>query len=1010
MPAEAFPGVRALQEQTRIEETEMGVLRPDGEVAWLSVTAAPLGSDRVLITYGDVSESHRSRAILSARARLTAVALEVSLEQLLRATLDEAEALTGSCIGFYHFMEEDQVNLHLQAWSTRTEAVFCKAEGKGAHYPVAQAGVWADCVRERRPLIHNDYANLPNKKGLPPGHATVLRELTVPVLRGGRVVAILGIGNKATDYVDVDVDSVQRLADLAWDLADSKRTKELLLARERSFQAVIQNSPLAMLIAEGPEESVTFLNRKFEELFGYGADEIRSVADWWPRAYPDPAYRSQVQSEWAQHGQKVDPEEKHRQPQHVTVTCKDGLRRFIRIEFANLGAAHVITFTDLTENRQTEEVLGFLATCGGLPGEDFFQSLARFLADKLEADFVCIDQLEGDGLNARTLAVWCDGNFEDNTVYALKDTPCGEVVGKAVCCFPASVTRLFPRDQVLQDLCAESYVGVTLWGHTGKPIGLIAVIRRCPLGNPAQAEAVLRLVAGRAAGELERVHTETLLRESEERYRTQFDRASEGIFSISLEGDLMEVNQAFARMHGYTREEMLTMNLRDLDTPDSLQQSPERMKQLLAGETLTFEVEHVHKDGHSFPMEVSASLVPSGGTPFILSFHRDITERNQADAERHRLQLQLQQAQKMESLGSLAGGVAHDMNNVLGAILGLASANLETQREGSSTYRALDTISKAAVRGGKMVQSLLRFARQSRMEEQDLDLNTLLREEVRLLERTTLSQVQLAMDLAPDLLPVRGDASALTHAIMNLCVNAVDAMPASGTLTLRTRNIATEWVEVLVEDTGIGMPKEILDKAMDPFFTTKGVGKGTGLGLSIVYSTVKAHRGQVELWSEPGQGTRVTLRFPACASASESTLIEATGNPAAAAEPLSVLVVDDDELIQSSMQSVLEVLGHGSVAASSGEEALLLLEAGLEPDLVILDMNMPGLGGMGTLPLLRALLPTVPVLLATGRADQSAQALVDAHPGVTLVPKPFSLKELQSMLGSLAQGSKAGPS
>ena len=163
-----------------------------------------------------------------------------------------------------------------------------------------------------------------------------------------------------------------------------------------------------------------------------------------------------------------------------------------------------------------------------------------------------------------------------------------------------------------------------------------------------------------------------------------------------------------------------------------------------------------------------------------------------------------------------------------------------------------------------MVKSLLNFARQSPTEEHELDMNAILREEVELLERTTLAKIRLEMDLASDLRPILGDASALTHAFMNLCVNAVDAMPENGTLTLRTRNVDNDWIEVLVEDTGTGMPREVLEKAMDPFFTTKGVGKGTGLGLSMVYSTVKAHRGQIEIQSEPGQGTRVRMRFPAC--------------------------------------------------------------------------------------------------------------------------------------------------
>jgi PAS domain S-box-containing protein len=383
---------------------------------------------------------------------------------------------------------------------------------------------------------------------------------------------------------------------------------------------------------------------------------------------------------------------------------------------------------------------------------------------------------------------------------------------------------------------------------------------------------------------------------------------------------------------------------------------------------------------------------------------QDITERKQAAEENARLQAQLQQTQKMESLGTLAGGVAHDMNNALGAILGLATANLEVQAPGSPAYRSFETIAKAATRGGEMVRSLLSFARQGRAEDREVDLNAILREEAVLLERTILSKVQLELDLEPGLRPIRGDAGALTHAIMNLCVNALDAMPEQGTLTLRTRNLDSRWVEVLVEDTGTGMPREVLERALDPFFTTKAVGKGTGLGLSMVYSTMKAHQGQLELHSEPGRGTRVRLRFPACEPAAKAGGQVEEAPSRDPSRSLTVLLVDDDELIQSSIQTLLQALGHAAFTASSGEESLLAIEGGLEPDVVILDMNMPGLGGSGTLPRLRVLLPEVPVLLSTGRTDQTALELAAAHPRVTLLPKPFSLKALEQCLESIWQG------
>jgi PAS domain S-box-containing protein len=415
-----------------------------------------------------------------------------------------------------------------------------------------------------------------------------------------------------------------------------------------------------------------------------------------------------------------------------------------------------------------------------------------------------------------------------------------------------------------------------------------------------------------------------------------------------------------------------------------------------------FEYRFLASDGRVVWIRDLVHVVQEGGRPrWLRGLMVDITAQKRAEEERLHLQSQLQQSQKMESLGSLAGGVAHDMNNVLGAILGLASANLTTHPEGSPTHRAFETITKAAKRGAQMVQRLLAFARQSPSEAVALDVNALLREETHLLERTTLAQVDLQLDLAPDLKPMVGDPSALAHAFMNLCVNAVDAMPTGGTLTLRTRNVDPDQIEVGVEDTGSGMPPEVRDRALDPFFTTKPQGKGTGLGLSMAYTTVKAHQGTMDIQSQPEVGTRILLRFPAIGAAPAPGDTKESPDPGAAPRSLRVLLVDDDELIQQTVLHMLEALGHSPRLATSGEAALAILESGYRPEVVILDMNMPGLGGRGTLPRLRELCPDLPVILATGRADQVDPNLLQADPKLTLLPKPFALGALRRHLAGL---------
>jgi len=280
---------------------------------------------------------------------------------------------------------------------------------------------------------------------------------------------------------------------------------------------------------------------------------------------------------------------------------------------------------------------------------------------------------------------------------------------------------------------------------------------------------------------------------------------------------------------------------------------------------------------------------------------------------------------------------------------------------------------------------------------------------VQLLSYTTLSQIDTRLELQESLGLIEGDAGALGHALINLCVNAVDAMPRGGTLTLRTGQRPDQAIELSIEDTGEGMDPEVLRRAIEPFYTTKPQGKGTGLGLAMVYGTVKAHRGTLEITSRPGHGTQVRLGFPPMPHA------ESDAGPSDAAGPapdgdsgsLRILLVDDDELIRQSVGPMLETLGHRVASVTGGLEAVAHLERGRavqDPDLVILDMNMPGLNGAQTLPRLLALRPGLPVLMATGYSDAAIAPLLDGRPNVGSLRKPFSREEIRQKLAALMRG------
>jgi PAS domain S-box-containing protein len=496
----------------------------------------------------------------------------------------------------------------------------------------------------------------------------------------------------------------------------------------------------------------------------------------------------------------------------------------------------------------------------------------------------------------------------------------------------------------------------------------------------------------------ERAEAESALRDSEAHHRELLEMLGEGISVVDPGETFVMVNPEMERIFGVAPGALVGRNLHEFVSAEDWLLLLEQSRKRRLGHSDSYEIRIRRGDGsiRNLQVTVTPRFQADGSFSGSLSVARDLTDQL-------RTQEALRLAQKMESLGSLAGGVAHDMNNVLGAIMALASVHHLQATEGTPMHAQMETIIKACQRGGTLVKGLLGFARQGLAEERSLDLNAIVREQVTLLERTTLQKVDLVTELAPDLQTILGDPAALNHALMNLCVNSVDAMARGGTLTLKTWNCQDGRVCLEVADTGAGMPEEVLRKALDPFFSTKPQGQGTGLGLSMAYSTMAAHHGTLELRSVVGVGTRVSLCFPAIARPGLAPQAGAGAPARPAGLGLAVLLVDDDELIQRAVAAMLGALGCQVTTVPGGEPALAALEGGLGPDVVLLDMNMPGLDGAGTLARLRRLRPGLPVILATGRVDQGVLALVEADPHLSLLPKPFTLEEIQGRLQALAK-------
>jgi signal transduction histidine kinase/ActR/RegA family two-component response regulator len=380
---------------------------------------------------------------------------------------------------------------------------------------------------------------------------------------------------------------------------------------------------------------------------------------------------------------------------------------------------------------------------------------------------------------------------------------------------------------------------------------------------------------------------------------------------------------------------------------------------------------------------------------------------NRSESERGKLTAHLIQAQKSEAVGVLAGGIAHDFNNILQVISSFTQLLLHKSAANDPAVSSLHTIEKAIARGSQLTQQMLLFGKGVESRLEDVDMNAEIVEVCQMLERTIPKMISIEQHLSRDLKAVRGDASQLKQILMNLAVNARDAMPGGGRMVFESENVRIdeefrsrhpqlgvgEHAMLSISDTGTGMDSETMKRMYDAFFTTKEIGKGTGLGLAIVYAVVNSHRGYISCYSELGQGTIFRVYLPVHASGDARAGMPANAAPAVRGGSESILVVDDEPDIRQAAQEVLERYGYGVTVAESGERALELY-ARTRADLVILDLNMPGIGGFRCLEQLRRLDPDVKVLIASGYSAQLVPAET-LHVGIgAIVNKPFLWEDM----------------
>ncbi len=509
---------------------------------------------------------------------------------------------------------------------------------------------------------------------------------------------------------------------------------------------------------------------------------------------------------------------------------------------------------------------------------------------------------------------------------------------------------------------------------------------------------------------------ENALRESEELFRNMFNVTNDAIFLHEADGSIVDVNDSALKLFQLTKEEFFNCSiLDDLSAPSVTSEDLERVLTAANnGENNEFEwVSKRPKDGSLFPTLVNLKKFKHRNGYLLLAIVRDMTESKRSEETRAKLEEQLRQSQKMDAIGQLAGGVAHDFNNMLGGIIGAAEVLKEFLPADEAAHKLHHVILEAADNAAALTNKLLVFARHQASISTSVNLHTIIHETIDILKRTLDKKIKITDNLLAECDVIIGDASQLQSSLINLAINSSHAMPDGGELLISTSTIELddlycqssqfdltpgEYVEIDIRDTGSGIPAEIVPRIFEPFFTTKEVGKGTGLGLAAVYGTVRQHSGSISVYSEVGEGTCFHVLLPVDRTHLETKttaqeIISGEGN---------ILVVDDESVMRITAEAILDYLGYTVTTVASAREAIdIFRESPDKFDLVILDMIMPEMNGKECYYALRQLKPDVKVLISSGFTREEDIGKLKEEGLAGFIRKPFRTVMLSKLVDNL---------
>jgi PAS domain S-box-containing protein len=854
----------------------------------------------------------------------------------------------------------------------------------GYHVITAQDGCegYEVALAERPDLIISD-VSMPRMNGIE--MCSLIREnaelkrtpiLLVSAVRKDSESAVQGLKAGADDYLEAPYDPMLLVARVAY-LIERKRADQtrLLLA------AIVESSDDA-IIGKTLGGQITSWNAGAEAMYGYTAEEAigQQISLIFPAAS---ASELAVIHERIRRGESI----KHLETVGV---CKDGASIQVSVSVSPIkddagqlvGASTIAR--DITERKRVTEALR--------------ESEHRFRA-----------YIENASDNITIIAVDGTTVYESPSVARLTGYEPEELVGSH------AFAHIHPDDLekvtalLAPKIISQATVGPVEYRYIHKN-GSLLTFESIGKSHLDEKGELVSIVNTRDITERKRM--EEALRQSEERYRRLFENANDIIYTQDLAGNFTSVNKVAEAVTGYSLEEVLKMNFSQLFSAADIEKMRMMTKRKLSRQTdsTSYEVTFRAKDGRAVQLDVSTTLIIENGVPVgVQGIARDITERKRAEAALRTSQAQLQQSQKLEAIGQLAGGVAHDFNNLLTAIKGYSDLSLRRLHEDHPVRGHLEEIKKASDRAASLTRQLLAFSRKQILEPKVLDLNLVVRDMYDMLRRLIGEDIDLATNLKSDLGRVKADPGQVEQIIMNLVVNARDAMVQGGKVTIETSNVTFDerytlqhapvetgnYVMLAVTDTGCGMDKETQTHMFEPFFTTKEAGKGTGLGLSTVYGIVTQSGGYIWVYSEVGKGTSFKVYLPRLA---EQTLPEKSKSVSPDAElggHKTILLVEDEAIVRHITCLILESKGYRVLEAEGAEEALHLcrLHAG-KIDLMLTDVIMPGMSGRVLAERVAVSCPELPVLYMSGYTDDAIVRHGLLADMLEFIQKPFTPEAL----------------